>query len=167
MKLSVVVPCYNEEDNIGKLKTEFFPVLEKLIGSHLPDGAQIDSIEVVLGNDCLGEKIEVPLLTKEIGFVGGKEIHHVLQLFVLRWVGDQLVILAKAAQAQGPQTLGEAAGEQYLFALCHTNAGNLVDKCLKQGVLLIGQRDGARCRWDNRFEVHFWIVCPFIVITRC
>jgi len=39
MKLSVVVPCYNEEDNIGKLKTEFFPVMEKLIGSHLPDGA--------------------------------------------------------------------------------------------------------------------------------
>jgi len=51
MKLSVVVPCYNEEDNIGKLKAEFFPVLEKLIGSSLPDGAQINSIEVVFVDD--------------------------------------------------------------------------------------------------------------------
>ena len=51
MKLSVVVPCYNEEDNIEKLKTEFFPVMDKLIGSHLPDGNQIDSIEVVFVDD--------------------------------------------------------------------------------------------------------------------
>ncbi len=51
MKLSVVVPCYNEEDNIGKLKTEFFPVMEKLIGSRLPDGAQIDLIEIVFVDD--------------------------------------------------------------------------------------------------------------------
>lgn len=51
MKLSVVVPCYNEEDNIGKLKAEFFPVLEKLIGNHMPDGVQIDSIEVVFVDD--------------------------------------------------------------------------------------------------------------------
>ena len=51
MKLSVVVPCYNEEDNIGKLRDEFFPVMEKLISSHLPDGEQIDSIEVVFVDD--------------------------------------------------------------------------------------------------------------------
>lgn len=51
MKLSVVVPCYNEEDNIGKLKTEFFPALEKLIGSRLPDGNQIESVEVVFVDD--------------------------------------------------------------------------------------------------------------------
>jgi dolichol-phosphate mannosyltransferase len=51
MKLSVVVPCYNEEDNIEKLKTEFFPVMEKLVGSRLPDGAPIDSIEVVFVDD--------------------------------------------------------------------------------------------------------------------
>jgi dolichol-phosphate mannosyltransferase len=50
MKLSVVVPCFNEEDNIDKLKTEFFPIIEKLVGSHL-DGGQIDSIEVVFVDD--------------------------------------------------------------------------------------------------------------------
>ena len=51
MKLSVVVPCFNEEDNIEKLGTEFFPVIEKIIGSRLPDGGQIDSIEVVFVDD--------------------------------------------------------------------------------------------------------------------
>jgi len=51
MKVSIVVPCYNEEDNIEKLKTEFFPVIEKLIGSRLPDGAQINSVEVVFVDD--------------------------------------------------------------------------------------------------------------------
>src|SRR6185436_7353877 len=51
MKLSVVVPCYNEEDNINKLQTEFFPVIEKLLGSRLPDGSQIDAIEVVFVDD--------------------------------------------------------------------------------------------------------------------
>ena len=50
MKLSVVVPCFNEEDNIEKLKTEFFPVIEKLLGSRV-DGGQIDSIEVVFVDD--------------------------------------------------------------------------------------------------------------------
>jgi dolichol-phosphate mannosyltransferase len=50
MKLSVVVPCYNEEDNIEKLKTEFFPIVEKLIGTSV-DGGQIDAIEVVFVDD--------------------------------------------------------------------------------------------------------------------
>ena len=51
MKLSVVVPCFNEVDNIEKLRTEFFPVIEKLVGSHLPDGGRIDAIEVVFVDD--------------------------------------------------------------------------------------------------------------------
>lgn len=50
MKVSFVVPCYNEVDNIEKLKTEFFPTIEKLLGSHL-DSATIDSIEVVFVDD--------------------------------------------------------------------------------------------------------------------
>ena len=50
MKLSVVVPCFNEEDNIDKLKSEFFPVMEKLLGSHA-DGGQIESIEVIFVDD--------------------------------------------------------------------------------------------------------------------
>lgn len=51
MKLSVVVPCYNEEDNIDKLKSEFFPVIEKLIGSCLPDGELLESVEVIFVDD--------------------------------------------------------------------------------------------------------------------
>jgi len=51
MKLSFVIPCYNEEDNIDKLRDEFFPIIEKLIGSRLPDGEQIDSVEVVFVDD--------------------------------------------------------------------------------------------------------------------
>jgi dolichol-phosphate mannosyltransferase len=50
MKLSFVVPCFNEEDNIEKLRTEFFPVIEKLMGSSV-DGEQIDSVEVVFVDD--------------------------------------------------------------------------------------------------------------------
>lgn len=50
MKLSVVVPCFNEEENIEKLKTEFFPVVEQLIGSSV-DGGKIDPIEVVFVDD--------------------------------------------------------------------------------------------------------------------
>ncbi len=50
MKLSVVVPCFNEEDNIEKLKTEFFPVMENLLGSKL-DGGLIDSIEIIFVDD--------------------------------------------------------------------------------------------------------------------
>ena len=51
MKLSIIVPCYNEEDNIQKLQKEFFPVLDTLIGSCLPDGDEIKSIEVVFVDD--------------------------------------------------------------------------------------------------------------------
>lgn len=50
MKLSVVVPCFNEEDNIDKLKTEFFPVIEKLLGSEI-DGGKIDAIEIIFVDD--------------------------------------------------------------------------------------------------------------------
>ena len=50
MKLSVVVPCFNEEDNIDKLKSEFFPVMEKLLGRTV-DGGKINSIEVVFVDD--------------------------------------------------------------------------------------------------------------------
>lgn len=50
MKLSVVVPCFNEEDNIGKLKNEFFPVIEGLLGSPV-DGGKIGSVEIVFVDD--------------------------------------------------------------------------------------------------------------------
>jgi dolichol-phosphate mannosyltransferase len=51
MKASVVIPCYNEEDNINKLKAEFFPAVEKLIGAPVPDNGQIKSVEVIFIDD--------------------------------------------------------------------------------------------------------------------
>ena len=56
MKVSVIVPCYNEVDNIQKLKDEFFPVLEKIRESCLPDGSKITSIEVVFVDDGSTDK---------------------------------------------------------------------------------------------------------------
>lgn len=51
MKITVIVPCYNEVENIQKIDAEFFPVLEKMIGSHLPNGEEIKHIEVVFVDD--------------------------------------------------------------------------------------------------------------------
>lgn len=50
MRLSVVIPCFNEEDNIEKLRTELFPALEGLLGGRA-DHREIDSIEVVFVDD--------------------------------------------------------------------------------------------------------------------
>jgi len=51
MKISIVVPCYNEEDNIDKLKSEFVPVVENLIGRKLADGNSIQTVEVIFVDD--------------------------------------------------------------------------------------------------------------------
>jgi dolichol-phosphate mannosyltransferase len=56
MRLSVVIPCYNEEANVSKLKSEFFPIVEQLIGKCLPDGAQVHSVEVVFVDDGSRDK---------------------------------------------------------------------------------------------------------------
>ena len=56
MKISIVIPCYNEEDNIQKLQAEFFPVLDAMIGSHLPDDQRITAIEVVFVDDGSKDK---------------------------------------------------------------------------------------------------------------
>ena len=44
MNISIVVPCFNEEDNIEKLDAELFPVAESLIGSKLPGGDAVTSV---------------------------------------------------------------------------------------------------------------------------
>lgn len=73
MRLSVVVPCYDEEDNIGKLRTEFFPVLGKLIGTCLPDGSRVEEVEVVFVDD--GSKDQTYAALKDaFDAQGGQEI---------------------------------------------------------------------------------------------
>ena len=51
MKLSIVVPCYNEADNVDKLHDELLPILEQLVNDkqHIP--TPVDSIELILVDD--------------------------------------------------------------------------------------------------------------------
>lgn len=51
MKLSIVIPCYNEIDNIEKLRLDLVPVLAGLIGVTLPDKQEITTVEVVFVDD--------------------------------------------------------------------------------------------------------------------
>lgn len=48
MKLSIVIPCYNEVDNVDKLSQEFFPVLENLVKSGT---AGVGMVEVIFVDD--------------------------------------------------------------------------------------------------------------------
>lgn len=52
MKLSVIIPCYNEIDNISKLQDELLPVIEALIMSEEDhDSGKIDSAELIFVDD--------------------------------------------------------------------------------------------------------------------
>lgn len=51
MKLSIVIPCYNEIDNIEKLKLDLVPALTDLIGVTLPDKQEVTAVQVVLVDD--------------------------------------------------------------------------------------------------------------------
>ncbi len=51
MLLSIVIPCYNEADNVNKLSTEFVPVAQRLVGFVLPGGEKINRVEVVFVDD--------------------------------------------------------------------------------------------------------------------
>jgi dolichol-phosphate mannosyltransferase len=51
MRLSVVVPCYNEVDNVGKLQHELLPVVKSLIGTEAVPGERCTEVEVVLVDD--------------------------------------------------------------------------------------------------------------------
>ncbi len=52
MKLSVIVPCYNEADNIQKLHDELLPVIEEMVihGWH-DDSKEIHSAEMIFVDD--------------------------------------------------------------------------------------------------------------------
>lgn len=51
LKLSVVIPCYNEADNVDKLHDEVLPVLEKLVASKFGEASAIESVELLLIDD--------------------------------------------------------------------------------------------------------------------
>lgn len=51
MKLSIVVPCYNEIDNIGKLDQELLPILQSLLGTEVVPEEICSSVEMVLVDD--------------------------------------------------------------------------------------------------------------------
>jgi dolichol-phosphate mannosyltransferase len=51
MKLSIVIPCYNEIDNIAKLQLELVPEIHGLVGTILPDDKEITGIEVIFVDD--------------------------------------------------------------------------------------------------------------------
>lgn len=51
MLVSIVIPCFNEADNVGKLTAEFVPVVQGLIGSRLPGGETIAAAEVIFVDD--------------------------------------------------------------------------------------------------------------------
>jgi dolichol-phosphate mannosyltransferase len=64
MKLSIIVPCYNEAENVSKLYSELFPVVKDIIihGNDNPLEA-IDSSEIIFVDD--GSRDETYLKLKE------------------------------------------------------------------------------------------------------
>ncbi|MCS6828888.1 MAG: glycosyltransferase family 2 protein [Caldilinea sp.] len=51
MLLSIVIPCYNEADNVDTLLTEFLPVAQQLVGTGLPTGETVARVEVIFVDD--------------------------------------------------------------------------------------------------------------------
>lgn len=51
MKLSIIVPCYNEVDNIGKLQYELLPIVKSLVGGEIAPGEYCAEAEIILVDD--------------------------------------------------------------------------------------------------------------------
>lgn len=56
MKISIIVPCYNEVDNIENLDREFFPAVEGLLGARLLDDKAISDVEIIFVDDGSSDK---------------------------------------------------------------------------------------------------------------
>jgi dolichol-phosphate mannosyltransferase len=51
MKLSIIVPCYNEAENVARLQEEFYPAIQGLLRSQQSEPAVAKSVEVVFVDD--------------------------------------------------------------------------------------------------------------------
>jgi dolichol-phosphate mannosyltransferase len=52
MKLSIIAPCYNEVENVGKLHDELLPVVEEMVMQNGKDSAEsINSVEIIFVDD--------------------------------------------------------------------------------------------------------------------
>mgnify|MGYP005863248295 FL=1 len=51
MLISIVVPCYNEADNVEKLKNELIPVARDLISSEGINDSNDNNVEIVFVDD--------------------------------------------------------------------------------------------------------------------
>ena len=105
------------------------------------------------GKDGLGQKLEVGLLAEEVGFIGGQQIDHGLQLVGFGAAGDQAMVLGEARQAMVLQAPSEASDQQDLFRVRQADPGNLVDQLLELRKLRIAdvgvavaRRGAARLR---------------------
>jgi dolichol-phosphate mannosyltransferase len=57
MKLSIIVPCYNEADNIQKIHDELLPVIEGMVaGGWHDESKEIHSAEIIFVDDGSGDE---------------------------------------------------------------------------------------------------------------
>lgn len=55
-KLPVVVPCYNEADNVDKLHDELLPILENLVKGKTKLTTPVERVELILVDDGAGDE---------------------------------------------------------------------------------------------------------------
>src|SRR5690606_2655941 len=101
--------------------------------------------------------LEVPRLAEEIRFVGGQQVHHLLQLCLARRAGDQLVIVAVATQLVMAQAPPQPPYQQGAFAVAHADSGDLVDQLLELRILGVGDIDAVVEAWNGHcLTSHGW-----------